>query len=199
MYRIQASASCQFTLSGAPATDVEVNIAHGCNWFGYPGTESLSLDDLNISPTTGDKVVSQDGGFAVYNGTAWKGTLTSLQPGKGYVYVSAASLNKTMSFEYPGVEGAARMAELMSGLRTDSPREIAGLGVENVVDYASGIGDLPAANVVEFCLEGGNKVIVRPSGTEPKIKVYLFAKRPTRELAAELLAALAEAAHAMLG
>ena len=99
MYRIQASASCQFTLSGAPATDVEVNIAHGCNWFGYPGTESLSLDDLNISPTTGDKVVSQDGGFAVYNGTAWKGTLTSLQPGKGYVYVSAASLNKTMSFE----------------------------------------------------------------------------------------------------
>ena len=108
-------------------------------------------------------------------------------------------LNKTMSFEYPGVEGAARMAELMSGLRTDSPREIAGLGVENVVDYASGIGDLPAANVVEFCLEGGNKVIVRPSGTEPKIKVYLFAKRPTRELAAELLAALAEAAHAMLG
>ena len=64
---------------------------------------------------------------------------------------------------------------------------------------ADGIGDLPAANVVEFCLEGGNKVIVRPSGTEPKIKVYLFAKRPTRELAAELLAALAEAAHAMLG
>ncbi len=99
MYRIQASASCQFTLSGAPATDVEVNIAHGCNWFGYPGTESLSLDDLNISPTTGDKVVSQDGGFAIYNGNAWSGTFTSLQPGKGYVYVSVASLNKTMSFE----------------------------------------------------------------------------------------------------
>ncbi|MDO5315545.1 MAG: hypothetical protein Q4F82_05505 [bacterium] len=99
MYRIQASASCQFTLSGVPATGVEVTITQGCNWFGYPGTESLSLDDLNISPTTGDKVVSQDGGFAVYNGTTWKGTLTSLQPGKGYVYVSVASLNKTMSFE----------------------------------------------------------------------------------------------------
>lgn len=99
MYRIQASASCQFTLSGVPATDVEVTITQGRNWFGYPRTESLSLDDLDISPTTGDKVVSQDGGFAVYNGTAWKGTLTSLQPGKGYVYVSVASLNKTMSFE----------------------------------------------------------------------------------------------------
>ena len=99
MYRIQASASCQFTLSGAPTTGVEVTIAHGCNWFGYPGTESLSLDDLNISPTTGDKVVSQDGGFAIYNGNAWSGTLTSLQLGKGYVYVSVASLNKTMSFE----------------------------------------------------------------------------------------------------
>ena len=99
MYRIQASASCQFTLSGVPATDVEVIITQGRNWFGYPGTESLSLDDLDISPTTGDKVVSQDGGFAVYNGTAWVGTLTNLQPGKGYVYVSVASLNKTMSFE----------------------------------------------------------------------------------------------------
>ena len=99
MYRIQASASCQFTLSGVPGTGMEVTIAHGCNWFGYPGTESLSLDDLNISPTTGDKVVSQDGGFAIYNGNAWSGTFTSLQPGKGYVYVSVASLNKTMSFE----------------------------------------------------------------------------------------------------
>ena len=99
MYHIQASASCQFTLSGLPATGVEVTITQGCNWFGYPGTESLSLDELDISPTTGDKVVSQEGGFAIYNGNAWVGTLTSLQPGKGYVYVSVALLNKTMSFE----------------------------------------------------------------------------------------------------
>ena len=108
-------------------------------------------------------------------------------------------LNKTMSFEYPGAEGAARMAELMGGLRTDAPSAIAGLAVEGVVDYALGIGDLPVANVVEFDLEGGNKVIVRPSGTEPKIKVYLFAKRPTRQLAQELLASLEDAARAMLG
>ncbi len=81
-----------------PAADVEVTIAQGCNWFGYPGTEPLSLDDLNISPTTGDKVVSQDGGFAVYNGTAWEGTLTSLLSGKGYVYISVDSQSKTITF-----------------------------------------------------------------------------------------------------
>ena len=98
MYRIQASASCQFTLSGVPGTRVDVTITHGCNWFGYPGTESLSLGDLDISPTTGDKVVSQDAGFAIYNGNAWVGTLTSLQPGKGYVYISVATQSKTLTF-----------------------------------------------------------------------------------------------------
>ncbi|MBR4468410.1 MAG: endonuclease [Bacteroidales bacterium] len=98
MYRIQANAACEISLSGAPAGNVTINITSGCNWFGYPGTESLSLDDLDISPTTGDKVVSQDGGFAVYNGTAWKGTLTSLQPGKGYVYVSVDNQSKTLTF-----------------------------------------------------------------------------------------------------
>ena len=99
MYRIQTSAPCQFTLSGLPATGVEVTITQGCNWFGFTGTEPLSLTALGINPATGDKVVSQDAGFAIYNGNAWVGTLTSLQPGKGYVYVSVASLNKTMSFE----------------------------------------------------------------------------------------------------
>ena len=53
---------------------------------------------------------------------------------------------------------------------------MAGLAVEQVVDYAEGVNGLPKANVLEFDLEGGNKAIVRPSGTEPKIKIYIFAK-----------------------
>ena len=57
---------------------------------------------------------------------------------------------------------------------------------------------MPKANVVEFDLEGGNKVIFRPSGTEPKVKAYLFATRETRELAEELLGQLEAAASAML-
>ena len=46
--------------------------------------------------------------------------------------------------------------------------------VEQFLDYQQGVGGLPSANVLEFDLEKGNKVIVRPSGTEPKVKVYLF-------------------------
>ena len=98
MYKIQTTTACTFTLSGTPFTNASVTITNGINWFGCIGTESLSLINLNISPATGDKVVSQDGGFAVYNGTAWKGTLTSLQPGKGYVYYSTASQQKTLVF-----------------------------------------------------------------------------------------------------
>ena len=104
-------------------------------------------------------------------------------------------LNKTLSFSYPGVEGAEKMKALMEGLRTDSPASIAGLAVEKVVDYASGVDGLPAANVVEFDLENANKFIVRPSGTEPKVKAYLFAKGETREAADQLLASLENAAN----
>ena len=97
-------------------------------------------------------------------------------------------LNKTLSFEYPGAEGAQRMAAIMAGLRTDAPTSVAGLAVEGVVDYVGGIGNLPAADVIQFDIAGGNKLIVRPSGTEPKIKAYLFVTMPTRAQAEELLA-----------
>ena len=98
MYKIRTATAYAFTLSGTPFTDASVTITNGINWFGCIGTESLLLINLNISPATGDKIISQDGGFAVYNGTAWKGTLTSLQPGKGYVYYSTASQQKTLVF-----------------------------------------------------------------------------------------------------
>ena len=103
-------------------------------------------------------------------------------------------LNKTLSFSYPGIEGGERMKALMAGLRSNPPASVAGLAVENVVDYADGVDGLPAANVIEFVLEGGNKLIVRPSGTEPKVKAYLFAQRPTREQAEQLLGELETAA-----
>jgi len=107
-------------------------------------------------------------------------------------------LNKTLSFEYPGAEGAARMAQIMGGLRAEPPAAYAGLAVEGVVDFAPGINGLPAANVVQFDIEGSNKVIVRPSGTEPKIKVYLFAKGATRDSAQKLLAQFEQAAQALM-
>ncbi len=84
--------------------------------------------------------------------------------------------NKTISLSYPGADGAAKMAGIMAGLRETAPAEIAGSKVEAVLDYKDGVNGLPKANVIEFDLEGGNKAIVRPSGTEPKIKLYIFAK-----------------------
>ena len=84
--------------------------------------------------------------------------------------------NKTISLSYPGADGAAKMAGIMEGLRKNAPTQIAGSPVEAVVDYETRVNGLPAANVIEFDLEGGNKAIVRPSGTEPKIKLYIFAK-----------------------
>ena len=107
-------------------------------------------------------------------------------------------LNKTLSFTFDGVEGGEKMKSLMEGLRTAPPAEFAGCAVEGVVDYITGVDGLPAANVVEFDLEGGNKVIIRPSGTEPKVKAYLFAKRPTRAEAEQLLADLERAASAIM-
>lgn len=107
-------------------------------------------------------------------------------------------LNHTVSLAYPGAEGSAKMARIMEGLRAKAPSSIAGLTVESALDYAQGVGGLPQANVVEFALAGGNKVIVRPSGTEPKIKLYLFAKEASFEAAHELLEKLEAAGRELL-
>ena len=78
--------------------------------------------------------------------------------------------NAQKSFAFAGETGMEKMASLMQGLRTQPLREIAGLPVEGYTDYeAEGTG-LPKANVLEYRLPGGSKVIIRPSGTEPKIK-----------------------------
>ena len=98
MYKIRTATAYAFTLSGTPFTDASVTISNGINWFGCIGTESLSLTALGNSPATGDKIISQDGGFAIYNGSNWSGTLTTLQPGRGYVYYSTASQQKTLVF-----------------------------------------------------------------------------------------------------
>ena len=107
-------------------------------------------------------------------------------------------LNRTVSVAYPGAEGAQKMAGIMARLREAAPSELAGLAVENVVDYEGGVSGLPPANVVELRLAGGNKAIVRPSGTEPKIKLYVFAKSEKREDAEALLDEIETAGRKLL-
>ena len=82
-------------------------------------------------------------------------------------------LSKTDSFEFPGLSGMDKMAGIMTGLRENPLTEIGGYAVTKVVDYKkTEETGLPAANVLVYTLEGGATVIVRPSGTEPKIKTY---------------------------
>ncbi|MDO4961080.1 MAG: phospho-sugar mutase [Eubacteriales bacterium] len=82
-------------------------------------------------------------------------------------------LNKVDSFEFPGLSGMDKMAAIMDGLRQNPPKEFAGKAVVKAVDYAKPEETgLPKANVLIYSLEDGATVVVRPSGTEPKIKTY---------------------------
>lgn len=82
-------------------------------------------------------------------------------------------LNKVDSFEFPGLSGMDKMAGIMNELRTNPPKEFAGKKVVKVMDYTKPEETgLPAANVLIYSLDDGSTVVVRPSGTEPKIKAY---------------------------
>ena len=97
MYRIQTSAACSITQYGS-YVPVNLTITPGYNWFGYQGTHPLAIENLNITPTEGDKINSQHEGYVIFENGAWNGTLEWLQPGHGYVYMSNATETKTLYF-----------------------------------------------------------------------------------------------------
>lgn len=94
------------------------------------------------------------------------------------------------SITFEGASGAKKMADLMESLRTNAPKEIAGFRVMDVKDYKAGIGNLPKSNVLEFNMEDDINVLVRPSGTEPKIKMYYLVKGSSEEAGAKIVSAL---------
>ena len=103
-------------------------------------------------------------------------------------------LNKVDSFEFPGLSGMDKMAGIMESLRKDAPKEFAGHAVVKVTDYEDTASTgLPTANVLRYDLDDGAVVIVRPSGTEPKIKTYFTTKGKDLAEATEEKDALAEA------
>ena len=120
-------------------------------------------------------------------------------------------LNGTVNAQFPGEAGAKRMAQIMTDLREKPLTEIGGYKVVGMTDFGKGAEmprvsglqkepaqELPAANVIEYRLEDDNKVIFRPSGTEPKVKAYLFAKGATRADAEAVRAKLQAAAEKAL-
>jgi len=106
---------------------------------------------------------------------------------KKYGYYSERTMNLVM----PGLDGLKKMADLMAGLRKHPPVEIAGVAVAEQKDYKDGsvvcvscgkktTMELSGSNVLRYEMADGTSVIVRPSGTEPKVKVYILANGETK-------------------
>ena len=107
-------------------------------------------------------------------------------------------MTNVKSIELTGADAMEKAAKMMADLRNDIPKTIGGAQVTVVRDYRSGISedvvsglqthiDLPRSNVLEFVLGNKGSVIVRPSGTEPKVKFYFTAIEQDEESAKALL------------
>lgn len=111
--------------------------------------------------------------------------------------------NTVSSYTFEGASGMEKMAAIMDGLRADAPKVFGGMNVTVIDDYKTSVStniadsgtktiDLPKSNVLAYTLTDGNKIIVRPSGTEPKIKAYITAigktKAEAQAIADKLLA-----------
>ncbi|MBR0456966.1 MAG: phospho-sugar mutase [Firmicutes bacterium] len=81
-------------------------------------------------------------------------------------------MNTLHSYQFEGSSGMLKMQGIMEIFR-ESIETIGGLRVEHTIDYKSGINGLPKSDVIKFKLEGGSSVVIRPSGTEPKLKIYI--------------------------
>lgn len=111
--------------------------------------------------------------------------------------------NKLDTFTFEGASGMQKMNDIMDKMRTDYPKSVAGFKVIGFADYEagektdllSGVKEkitLPKSNVISLYLEGNNKAIIRPSGTEPKLKVYYTAVGGTMEKAEALQRKMSE-------
>ena len=116
--------------------------------------------------------------------------------------------HKQEGFTFEGSSGMQKMSEMMNNLRTDAPKSICGLDVVSVSDYLSSIKytngetqsiDLPKSNVIGFALEKDASIIIRPSGTEPKIKAYYTTRANSYEDAEKMCAQLDMSFRKILG
>ncbi|MBR5868992.1 MAG: phospho-sugar mutase, partial [Clostridia bacterium] len=121
-----------------------------------------------------------------------------------YGYYSELTMNLVM----PGLDGLEKMQKLMKMLHEDPPKSFAGFGVASIANHLTGkkktgdvVEDLPehlvGSNVIAFTLDNGAELIIRPSGTEPKIKVYIMVKVDSMEKAEEIKASLSAAVKAL--
>lgn len=100
------------------------------------------------------------------------------------------------SFVLQGIDGVQKMNAVLDALRARGASAFP--DVETVQDFSEGIGDLPKENVLKYLFRNGSWLAVRPSGTEPKLKVYYSVRGESREAAAEQLSALREQMKAVV-
>ncbi len=166
--------------------------------FGYlSGTQVRDKDGVNASLLLCEAACAcMDRGETLYD------ALQAIYRRYGYYQ------ERGVSVTLPGKDGAEKIQRMMTAMRANPPRVLAGVRVLAVRDFLRGARvdasgaetalDFPRSNVLYFELEGGNWVCVRPSGTEPKIKLYIASKGENEARAAELNAVLTEAARALL-
>ena len=102
MYMVTVDAACEITLEGMPINPEEhpITIHNGANWIAFPLAQSMALSNAfaGFNAASGDVVNSKNSGLSTYNGTRWRGQLTTLVPGEGYIYNSTAAEDKTLVF-----------------------------------------------------------------------------------------------------
>ena len=95
-------------------------------------------------------------------------------------------LNTLYSYQFEGAAGFVKMKEIMKDFQTAGIQSFGGRKVEKLLDYNTGIDGLPKENVLKFLLEGHGSVVVRPSGTEPKLKTYVTVSAQDKAAAMEI-------------
>ncbi len=168
--------------------------------YGYlTGTHARDKDAVNAS-----MIIIEMAAYYKTQGKTLVDVMNSLYEEHGMY------LNTLLNFGFEGADGMKKMAAMMDSMRNNPPAEIGGIKVEKVSDYLTSTTtdicsgntekiDLPVSNVLSYALEDDNKVVVRPSGTEPKIKIYITAHSDTRENAEKLTDVIAESIKKIAG
>ena len=100
MFKVKVSTACEITLSGARivAADHPVTIHSGANWIAFPFGETMTISNAFAGFAVSGDMITSKTQYASYTGTRWRGTLTTLEPGKGYVYKSATTGDRVFVF-----------------------------------------------------------------------------------------------------
>lgn len=136
-------------------------------------------------------LISEMYSYYVTQGVSLLQKLEELSRKHGY------SINLSRSYEFKGSTGLETMQRIMNSLR-GGVQELAGKRVLSALDYAKGIDGLPAENMLQFVLEDNCSVIVRPSGTEPKLKTYIYVSAASEAQAMQLADNLIASIKALL-